>query len=372
MHKEKLKDIAEITMGTSPSGDTYNEDENGLPLLNGPTEFGQMSPNCTLFTTDSKRECKRGDLIFCVRGSTTGRMNWADQVYSLGRGVCSIRGNSKSETKYIKYALDYSLRSLLKLAGGGTFPNLTKTTIHNFEIPYPDSRFKIASILSAFDDLIKNNSRRIEILEEMARRIYREWFVHFRYPGHEDDVLVDSDTELGEIPEGWEVIKLENIIELNYGKGLRKKDRVEGKYPVYGSSGVIDWHNDYQVKGPGVIVGRKGNVGSMFWEYENFNPIDTTFYVETSLPLTYAFYNLQNQNFINSDAAVPGLSKRQASTLPVLVPDKKILESFDTKILQLFELKRVLSEKNKKLKETRDLLLPKLISGKIDVEEVKV
>lgn len=250
-------------------------------------------------------------------------------------------------------------------------PGLNRDVALSQKISIPDLSIQqgIASILSAFDDLIENNTRRIEILEEMARRIYREWFVHFHYPGHENDELVDSGAELGEIPAGWEVKKLEDVIGLTYGKGLRKKDRVEGQYPVYGSSGIIDWHNDFHVEGPGVIVGRKGNVGSMFWEYKNFNPIDTTFYVETKLPLTYAFYNLKNQNFINSDAAVPGLSKRQASTLPVLIPDEENLKNFDTKILQLFDLKRVLNEKNEKLKETRDLLLAKLISGEVEVDE---
>src|SRR5699024_1743317 len=92
------------------------------------------------------------------------------------------------------------------------------------ELPSLDIQKKIASTLSAFDDLIENNSRRIEILEEMARRIYREWFVHFRYPGHEEDALVDSGTELGEIPEGWEVKKLENFGEIVLGKTPSTKD----------------------------------------------------------------------------------------------------------------------------------------------------
>ena len=91
--KLPLNQIATVIMGLSPKGTTYNNCEEGIPLLNGPTEFGQIHPQCTLFTTDSKRECKIDDLIFCVRGST-GRMNWADRVYSLGRGVCSIRGDT--------------------------------------------------------------------------------------------------------------------------------------------------------------------------------------------------------------------------------------------------------------------------------------
>ena len=139
---------ATITMGTSPKGTTYNHEGIGLPLLNGPTEFGETYPHCTLYTTDSKKECKADDLIFCVRGSTTGRMNWADQTYSLGRGLCSIRGETLLDTKFIRCCIEWKLNELLNLAGGSTFPNLTKDTIRNFPIPYPKSRYKIAAVLS--------------------------------------------------------------------------------------------------------------------------------------------------------------------------------------------------------------------------------
>ena len=205
-----LHKVATITMGTSPKGTTYNYEGIGLPLLNGPTEFGATHPHCTLYTTDSRKECKAGDLIFCVRGSTTGRMNWANQTYSLGRGVCSIRGETPLDTKFIRYYIEWKLNTLLNLAGGSTFPNLTQNTIRNFPIPYPEYRRKIASVLSAYDDLIENNTRRIEILEEMARIIYREWFVEFRFPGHEQVEMVES--ELGLIPQGWEVKKVKEIV----------------------------------------------------------------------------------------------------------------------------------------------------------------
>ena len=132
VENKPLIDIAKIKMGTSPKGENYNSVGEGLPLLNGPTEFGDFYPSCTHFTTDSKRECEVGDLIFCVRGSTTGRMNWADRVYSLGRGVCAIRGNTSLDTKFIKYCLDWKLEALLKLAGGATMPNLQKKQLRTF------------------------------------------------------------------------------------------------------------------------------------------------------------------------------------------------------------------------------------------------
>ena len=204
-----LGEISTITMGTSPKGETYNYEGVGMPLLNGPTEFGLIHPKCTLFTTDSKKDSKKGDLIFCVRGSTTGRMNWADMPYSLGRGVCSIRGATPMDTKYIKYYLENKLDALLKLSGGATFPNLTGNDFATFPIHYQKNRHKIAAILSAYDDLIESNTRRIRILEEMAQALYREWFVKFRFPRHEKVKMVES--EMGMVPEGWEVRRLGDI-----------------------------------------------------------------------------------------------------------------------------------------------------------------
>jgi len=213
--------VAKVIMGQSPPGDTYNQDGDGLPLLNGPTEFGTTSPDCTQFTTDSRRECESGDLIFCVRGSTTGRMNWADRKYSLGRGVCGIRGESAAETRFVRYCIQDRLHVLLQLAGGGTFPNLTKDDIEEFEIPWPDNRVRIAGILSAYDEPMENSQRRIRILEAMARALYREWFVCFRFPGHEKHPRVPS--SLGDIPQGWEVKKLKDVCRLTMGQSPKSE-----------------------------------------------------------------------------------------------------------------------------------------------------
>jgi len=180
--KVALSSVAKIIMGTSPKGDTYNNTGNGLPLINGPTEFGDDHPDCTLFTTKSSKECNAGDLIFCVRGSTTGRMNWADKKYSLGRGVCSIRGNTQADTIYIRYCIEQSLNKLLQFASGATFPNLTKDTIFSFKIPYPNDRERIVDIVQKYDTLANTNRRRIQLLEEAARLLFREWFVYFRFP----------------------------------------------------------------------------------------------------------------------------------------------------------------------------------------------
>lgn len=237
----------------------------------------------------------------------------------------------------------------------------------NIEIPsYTlDMQEKIASILNTFDNLIEINLRRIELLEEVAQSIYNEWFVHFRFPGHENTEIIQ--TESGPKPKGWTWKKIGDVVELAYGKGLRKSERIPGNFPVYGSSGIIGSHETCLVEGPTIVIGRKGNVGSIYWSHDNCYPIDTVYYTKTETSLYYIYYNFQHQNFIDSHAAVPGLSRGQAYKLPILVPSNKILEHFEKIVEPIFEQIYILEKRNEKLIQIRDTLLPKLVSGDIDV-----
>jgi type I restriction enzyme S subunit len=265
------------------------------------------------------------------------------------------------DLRYFYYLTGYI--GLNHLKDGTSNPSLSRDVFCRQAVPLPSllTQRKIAGILSAYDDLIENNLRRIKILEQMAQSLYREWFVHFRFPGHDSAKFVDS--ALGQIPKGWEVKKLEQILELKYGKALKKEDRREGQYPVFGSSGIVGTHDISLTKGPGIVVGRKGNVGSVFWSDEDFFVIDTAYFVESRLPLRFLFYLLPTLNFINSDAAVPGLSRQQAYTLEAIVPPADLLTKFCT-LADSFEKQASMHRlQNQNLRRTRDLLLPKLLSG---------
>jgi type I restriction enzyme S subunit len=283
----------------------------------------------------------------------------------LGQRTVLIRPNqTKADPRFLTYLLlgDEVQGSIHSQTNGATVAHLNMRDIRSLKLPFlPDlpTQRKIAGILSAYDDLIENNLRRIKILEEMAQSLYREWFVHFRFPGHESAKFVDS--PLGQIPKGWEVKKLEQILELKYGKALKKEERREGVYPVFGSSGIVGTHDTSLTKGPGIVVGRKGNVGSVFWSDEDFFVIDTAYFVESRMPLRFLFYLLPTLNFINSDAAVPGLSRQQAYSLETNVPPDGLLAKFCTLANSFERQASTHRRQNQNLRRTRDLLLPKLL-----------
>ncbi len=317
----------------------------------------------------SRHKLADGDIVYGRRGDI-GRqalIRKSEQGWLCGTGCLRISlGRSVIEPEFLHYYLrQHSVIDwIAKKAVGATMPNLNTGILRSIPVhvpPLPVQR-RIAGILSAYDELIENSQRRIRLLENMVRALYREWFVHFRFPGHESVPRLPS--ALGDIPQGWEVKKLSDILELNYGKALKKEDRREGEFPVFGSSGQVGSHEKSLVNGPGIIVGRKGNVGSVFWCDEDFYVIDTAYFVTSALPLRFLFYVLPTLNFINSDAAVPGLSRNQAYTLEVAVPPAALLTKF-CELAESFERQAsTLQRQIQNLRRTRDLLLPRLLGCK--------
>ncbi|ELY6310414.1 restriction endonuclease subunit S [Cronobacter sakazakii] len=282
-------------------------------------------------------------------------------------------------------------------AGGAAQPLLTQSRLKplQYSIPSLSKQRQIASILRIYDDLIENNTRRIEILEEMARRLYEEWFVHFRFPGHEKVSFKES--ELGEIPEGWEVRRLEDTVALN----PRTKVPKEGE-KLFVPMGALSESS--------MIVGslerKPGNSGAKFQNgdtlfaritpclengktgFVDFLPEDqptacgsTEFIVLRSVSLCPEMVYLLARSDRFRDVAIKSMSGatgRQRVRLeslvefPVVQPDNATLEAFQRFVSPCFKQARTLALKNSNLRAQRDLLLPKLVSGEIEVSEVPI
>ena len=253
------------------------------------------------------------------------------------------------------------------LITGAAQPKLSQANLKRLLVDAPsyDLQARIGQAIREIDGLRENNRRRIEILDEVARLLYREWFVHFRYPGHQNVELADSD--LGPIPRGWRARRLGDILNLAYGKALKASDRRGGPVAVYGSGGHVGWHDEALVTGPGIVVGRKGNVGSVYWSECDFFPIDTTYYVESALPLRFLDQLLRTLRFVDSHAAVPGLSREQAYGLVVTEPAHHLLSQYETAVQPIYRLRQALADQADVLRKARDLLLPRLVTGELDV-----
>jgi len=197
-------------------------------------------------------------------------------------------------------------------------------SLRKFPITFPKDRQemkKIILILESIENKISLNQRMNKTLEAIAQAIFKHWFIDFEFPNEEGKSYKSSggemvyNEELGkEMPKGWKVGTIGDVLELRYGKGLPERKRRKGYFPVVGSNGIIGFHDSYLVDGPGIVIGRKGTLGAVHWIDENFFPIDTTFYVTPKInikSLYYFYFLLKGQEFLrmSSDSAVPGLNR---------------------------------------------------------------
>lgn len=257
---------------------------------------------------------------------------------------------------------------MLSWAGtGGTRKALTKGMLEGFEIPLPpvDVQDKIVQKIRTYNDLIENNRRRIQLLEESARLLYQEWFVHLRFPGHKQVKITDG------VPEGWSKEPLENLLVLQRGFDLPVSKRIEGSVPIYASTGINGFHNVAKVKGPGVVTGRSGSLGTVMYVAKDYWPLNTTLWVKefkkaSPIFATYLLRAMKLEGY-NGGAAVPTLNRNDVHKVDVLCPESKLMNEFEVQVENIFKQIDKLKEYNEKLAQARDLLLPKLMSGELTV-----
>lgn len=280
---------------------------------------------------------------------------------------------------YLFYVLssDAIQNRLNSLNIGVAQPSLKVPHLLNVELEFPDlpTQRKISGILSAYDDLIENNLRRIKILEEMAQSLYCEWFVHFRFPGHESATFVDS--ALGRIPKGWEVTSLGELVEIRKGKNITKTTIREGSIPVVaGGLTPAYYHDTANTVAPVATISASGaNAGFVNIYFDDVWTSDCSFIDRKATPDVYFFFLLlsSRQNEVTGlqrGSAQPHVYPKDLMALEALRVPSKLRDGFTQRITPLFELVRNLTIRNQTLRRTRDLLLPKLLSG--DVSEASI
>jgi type I restriction enzyme S subunit len=212
-----LGECAIVTMGQSPDGTTYNSSGIGTPLLNGPTEFTNKYPIKIQWTSAPTKICQSGDILICVRGSSTGRMNISNDEYCIGRGLASIRYRDGFSQNFLVQLLHFSVDGILKYSAGTTFPSIDKTVISSIHVPTPPilEQQKIAAILTAVDDKLDVIARQIATTQTLKQGLMQTLFSRGVGTRDANGLWVPhtefKDCELGEIPVTWQILSLEKF-----------------------------------------------------------------------------------------------------------------------------------------------------------------
>lgn len=378
--------IEEISMG--PFGSDVKKEfyvDNGVPILNGSNlqgfklkedSFGYLTKE----KADSLKKCNahRGDIIVTHRG-TLGQIVYVPVNSKYDRYVISqsqFRFRCKADLVDVQYLVYYfhtreGQYKILANASQVGVPALARATstfrLIDIKLPPLDDQRRIASILSSLDRKIELNNKINADLEEMAQAIFKNWFVDFE--PFKDGKFVDS--ELGMIPEGWKVGCLEDLITIKYGKDHKKLD--DGTFPVYGSGGLMRFVNSWLYNGESVLIPRKGTLDNIMYVCEKFWTVDTMFFSVPKMDyvMKYVYNYIKRFDFskMNEGTSVPSNTAARLNKMPILIPTHEILEMYDETLCPIYNKRKMKDKESRILSLLRDTLLPRLMSGELEVPE---
>ena len=351
------------------SGDLYTRCPNGIGFVNGLPlllfQFKDIIQNLQTDYNDSITDYK----------DTIPQLFWYNALILFSNGENSCIGNL---TTYQKHPAEW------KHIGNEDEPEVVSLNTLLESVCLPGRILDVIENFTLHNALIDNNTRRIQILDEMAQTIYQEWFIHFRFPGHEDVKMTDS--ELGKIPEDWKVKKLGDV-SVNHNhkrKLLSKAQRAQmgGPYPYYGSANILDYVNVYQFDDDYLLLGADGTVAttddrpilqrpcSKFWVSEHAHVLTGQDIISTNF-LYMCLSNVQISPYITGSTQQK-ITQANLNQILIIVPSRDILDHFNPIINDIFRLSQNLTQRNQKLVETRDLFIPKLISDRVNVYDFDV
>ncbi len=372
---ELTEDERPITYGVVKPGEAP---EDGVTFIRGGDVFqgriavDQLRTISPQLSQTYKRTILRGGELLVSLVGNPGEVAIAPpsmEGANLARQVGLIALRKEINARFIMYFLmsPFGRAELFTRTGGAVQQVINLADLKTVCVPLPPRNIqdRIANVISAYDDLIENNRRRMALLEESARLLYQEWFVRLRFPGHEHVRIVDG------VPEGWERLPFDQALELQRGFDLPTQARHEGDIPIYGSTGIVGFHNSAKVEGPGLVTGRSGTLGEVYYINGPHWPLITALWCKAFHRVTplYALFLLREMDLkqYNGGVSVPTLDRKAVHRLPVLVPPRLLISSFDEFAGPVFQQIRVCYSQNERLANARDLLLPRLMSGEVAV-----
>ena len=317
---------------------------------------------------------QKGDVIF-TREAPLGEVGLVreEKNYFLGQRLVLFRANKKMcDGRFLMYSLLWrdNKQAIISKGVGSTVAHLRVPECENIEIKVPDLdvQHRIADILSAYDDLIENNQKQIKLLEEAAQRLYKEWFVDLRFPGHENTKIVDG------VPEGWHRGTIGQIAEFKRGRTITKAQVKGGNVPVVaGGLEPAYYHNVANTKAPVITISASGaNAGFVRLYGVDVFASDCSFVDGLGTESLFFVYEFLKESKVSIDqlqkgSAQPHVYAKDINAMKITIPEKEYLERFDRYAKVYFNKIKTLQGQNERLKTARDLLLPKLMSGEAEV-----
>lgn len=363
----KLSELAAIQTG--PFGSQLHKEDyvvHGTPIVTvehlGSRKFTEQNLPCV---SDKDKErlkkyvLKTGDIVFSRVGSVD-RCSYVSAEYEgwMFSGRClRVRPCEKLNPEYLYYffLLEKTKQFVRNIATGATMPSINTKFMGEIPIRVPslDAQNKIASILWMIDDKIELNKKINLNLEQQAQAIYSRMFIEHRQ-------------------ESWSTGQLSDLISVKYGKDHKKL--ADGNYPVYGSGGIMRYVEKPLYTGESVLIPRKGTLNNIMYVNEAFWSVDTMFYTEMLRPniakFVYHFVKSKDLVSLNAGSAVPSMTTNILNAMQLYIPNEKTLEKFENIVSPMYSAMQENTKESKILANTRDALLPKLMSGELDVSDI--
>ena len=382
MEYSKIGDIClKVCSGGTPTSSNPNYYNGGIPWLNtNEVNFCNIySTNKTISQEGLEHSAAKyipaNTVIVAMYGVTAGKSAIAKIPLTTNQACCNlVIDSAKADYRYVYYFLKQQSDNLNKLANGGAQQNLNSLIIKKYKIALPDleEQHRIASILSTYDTLIENNTKRIRLLEKMAENLYKEWFVRFRFPGHENVEMENG------LPKGWKRGSLSDVCEFKRGKNITSSEMEEGNIPVI-SAGLepSGYHSCSNVRGTNVTMSSSGaNAGYIAIHYSDIWAADCSYIEEATTDNIYYVYELLNNirtviNNFQRGAAQPHVYPKDVNRIKLILPSKDLMLTANGRLEIMHKDIYNLQKQNSLLARRRDLLLPRLMSGKLEVKMEK-
>lgn len=380
MEYVRLKDIGQIITGNTPPTSKPEYYGDYMPFIKA-TDI-PIGVKCTLVTEQSysklaaekykKSLVPKGSTCVVTIGSIGKKMTYAHTDLFVNQAINAIVPKDSYDNEYIFYNVRCSVLPQLKKLDSGTTSgreNISKTSFSSIRIPVikdKNVQRRIGVILSTYDSLIENNTKRIRLLEKMAENLYKEWFVRFRFPGHKKVEMENG------LPKGWKYVNFGKLSPIVTGKKDANFASPNGKYKFFTCSKADLMADSYSFDCFAIILAGNGDLNVKLYKGQ-FEAYQRT-YVLTPYDISHiyiSYYTIQSELdrllVGAAGAVIKFLTKGMIEKIKIVVPDQSLLRKFNIMLDANFKIRQNLIAQNTLLARQRDLLLPRLMSGKLEI-----